>query len=413
MPRMTREQRKNQIVHLHHQGNTDEQIAHMLNLTVRTVAGYLRGMRSSTAAPKQMMQQATGNGTVAGHIASDDAAGIETWNDSWVPKTDSYSIMEMSHAEREALARYPHTPPEILTSLARSEEHNIRDAVAANPNTPHAVLYELYDDQNWHVRGCVARNPGIPEDLLGLIASRHSVAPYPASLAAQHPKATPEMLQRLIHQDYTLGDARRHALAHPNLPAETLREVAAESDHPTDLFAVASNPGCPADVLEELAGHRDQVIRGAVAANPNAPVHLLDRLAREPVSEGGFMHVNHMVSLNRNTSSETLAWLARNIENLHREVAQHPNSSDETLSELSESSVLAVRAAAQNTINGWLTRHHLSSEHQAILDEHDLIVRLRHMLEGNGPVFASSTLRAMQGQAAADAEAAGLGYLLR
>ena len=52
----------------------------------------------------------------------------------------------------------PSIPPEILTQLARDENHYVRIGVALNPSTPPEVLAELARDRSTVVRLSVAQN---------------------------------------------------------------------------------------------------------------------------------------------------------------------------------------------------------------------------------------------------------------
>jgi hypothetical protein len=104
----------------------------------------------------------------------------------------------------EDQAQDPNTPPEVLATLATSNEAEVRYCVAGNPSTPAAVLealardegnFEQFGDGNdfhdYFVYDRALRNPSLPIEALQRLASHNQ--DYLQELAA---KALQERLAR-------------------------------------------------------------------------------------------------------------------------------------------------------------------------------------------------------------------------
>ena len=121
-----------------------------------------------------------------------------TWNptvkalvDEAKESTDEARLSELGRVSpptvREAVARNPHTPVEVLTRLADDPEWRVREHVAENPRTPADVLVVLASDSSGAVRERVAKNPSAPteaQDLAGAIAARRLEAETTSSVEA-------------------------------------------------------------------------------------------------------------------------------------------------------------------------------------------------------------------------------------
>lgn len=107
-------------------------------------------------------------------------------------------------------------------------------------------------------------------------------------------------------------------------------------------IAVASNPRCPTDVLDMLAGGPSFVVCAAVASNPNCSVDRLRLLAQHPNAL-----VGKAVASAARVSPKTLAWLGQtSSEEVRVAVARNPTASAELLGWMADTDLApAVRIA--------------------------------------------------------------------
>lgn len=192
------------------------------------------------------------------------------------------SLLEAPLAERMQVAHS--NDIKGLAILAEDDDVNIRRVVAQNPATPRSVHQLLELDDSQHVRAALARNPKISPQLLLTLVRDYTWSAVPIRLAAAlNPAATPEILA-LLAQDQAslvrqtvgqnsqasaeiLNHARQRALiealyardpwlhmlalGHPATPIEHLAK-GIHSPWWLGRAALAENPGCPRDVLEQL-----------------------------------------------------------------------------------------------------------------------------------------------------------------
>lgn len=71
---------------------------------------------------------------------------------------------------RWAVAKNPHTPPEVLEALAADEVNLVRALTATNPATPPHALEKLFHDEP-RIREGLTGNPSTPPKLLALMAA--------------------------------------------------------------------------------------------------------------------------------------------------------------------------------------------------------------------------------------------------
>ena len=193
------------------------------------------------------------------------------------------SLLEAPLAERIQVAHS--NDIKGLAILAEDDDINIRLLVAQNPATPRTVHQLLELDDSQHVRAALARNPNISPKLLLMLARDYTWSAVPIRVAAAlNPVATPEILE-LLAQDQAslvrqtvrqnpqataeiLDLARQRgliealyaldpwlhmlALGHPATPIEHLTK-GVHSPWWQGRAALAENPSCPSDVLEQLA----------------------------------------------------------------------------------------------------------------------------------------------------------------
>lgn len=134
----------------------------------------------------------------------------------------------------------------LLDIFRRHINYNLRAAVGGNRAAWPAMLLELAVDQHVEVRIAVAANPSLPQEAVDLVLADPVLA------------------------------VQRGLAGNPMTPTEKLREWVGYWNK-TDI-AIASNPSCPADVMDRIIeiGHTDACVR--LVCNPSTPIHLLDRM---------------------------------------------------------------------------------------------------------------------------------------
>jgi len=118
---------------------------------------------------------------------------------------------------------------------------------------------------------------GTPEQKVSLISKMHETGTPAEILVAQHKNAPSHVVAKALSCPLT-----RHkiaALAHPNAPAEALREYA--DKHEQFHGAVSVNPNSPPDVLEKLSKSKYQHVLENVASNKNTPDPVLSDMSKK------------------------------------------------------------------------------------------------------------------------------------
>ncbi|WP_457598820.1 HEAT repeat domain-containing protein [Hydrogenimonas sp.] len=119
---------------------------------------------------------------------------------------------------RWAVAKNPHTPPDVLTKLATDEVNLVRALVATNPNTPGAVLHKLFSDEKI-VRDGLSGNPSTPPKLLAVLADDSDK--MVRMRVAENPSAPEEVLRKLANDP----DENVAKAAEANLKREKIDEA--------------------------------------------------------------------------------------------------------------------------------------------------------------------------------------------
>ncbi|WP_158590251.1 5'-3' exonuclease H3TH domain-containing protein [Deinococcus sp. RM] len=109
--------------------------------------------------------------------ALDTLAGDQTWQVRWgvalnpaTPAPVLHKLSEDSDEDvRQAVVRHANCPGVVLSSLATDDSDQVKYAVALNSRTPREGLETLMED-DWELRQAVARNPECPLDLLSQLA---------------------------------------------------------------------------------------------------------------------------------------------------------------------------------------------------------------------------------------------------
>lgn len=183
---------------------------------------------------------------------------------------DSFSLV------RAKIAKNTHTPPELLTILAKDEEAGVRAAVAENPNTPISVLTllskDLKDlkDLNGLVLYKVADNLHTPPEVLSILAKndnngiRDHVARNPNT-----PTSVLTLLSKDSDRSVCIGVANNI-----HTPTEVLSTLASNKQHCDVRLAVAFNPNTPISV-------RDALIVALIKQHPNMRRYIEIRRKKE------------------------------------------------------------------------------------------------------------------------------------
>jgi Leucine rich repeat variant len=225
-----------------------------------------------------------------------------------------------------ALAQNEQTPSIVLGQLGQLEDPEIINALLTNPQTPAAVLQreipKIQDEKQLELvlRGNrnQQRNLNMPGELLAPFAQ--SSSDTMRFLVARYRSALPETLELLAADKYDL-----------------VRQTVAEnpSTSPTVLTAMAQQ-----DHLNSSSGSAHSV-SGKIVERKDAPAEALDFVAKQPVQWMRIRVANHP-----NTSTETLTWLAENEshEQVLQAVVKHPRASEAVLERLGSHENENVRA---------------------------------------------------------------------
>ncbi|NBO26600.1 MAG: hypothetical protein EBU96_07400 [Actinobacteria bacterium] len=193
---------------------------------------------------------------------------------------------------RQGVALNPKAPIELLEALSSDEGETgsiIRWSVASNPSTPLRILRRLWRDSDEYVRQCVAGNISISKGfLLEILDEAQKLKSNRVTFVSEiagNPKTPVEVLVALSKDKDKW--VRRVVAQNTRTPKENLRLLAKER-LPKEEFsgsnvraAVASNPMCPADLLESLSRDKSAEIRRSVAQNPSARTEVLEWLAQD------------------------------------------------------------------------------------------------------------------------------------
>jgi len=205
----------------------------------------------------------------------------------------------VSYVRRRAAA-HPMLAPDLIATILESSDDAMRTAAASNPSLDPDACHIAAADRSMEVRGAAAANPALPATLLATLAT--DTATHVRLHAARNPRAESEILTRLAHDENPEVRVVVASRAGADADAGVLRSLSGDVD-PRVCAAVAANPRCPADLLEELvsiaplealsnpqapealltaASLLDTAeFRAAVASNPATPAAVLTRLARD------------------------------------------------------------------------------------------------------------------------------------
>ena len=243
-------------------------------------------------------------------------------------------------AIRGAVASNPGCPPVLLTILASDPAPIVRSAAVANVSCPEAALAAAAGDE-FDVRWFLAGNPACPSEALDVIAEDpsfvllHSVATNPncsqqtlLRLAAWHPGA--EVSDPGVARTRAT-DMRSFVASNPACPPQMLQQLAGD---PATLVraAAAANPDIAAGALQKLAASPDVAVQAAAAANPACPPQMIRKLVRSADPSGSGLRVISAAAANAACPQDLLRDLVRSTNPaLRREVVTNPAATAEML----------------------------------------------------------------------------------
>ncbi len=290
-------------------------------------------------------------------------------------KTSSDRLFELTKLSVELaqlVAKNPCTPPDLLRELGASRDYTTRKNVAANPNTPTEVLLKLgakFPEQlldNPIFSLLLLENPNLIEEiprttLLSLLKCETVPASFlewaankrdrDAHIAlAMNARTSGAVLETLVGSEY--AEVSELARLHVNWAGEMTQswnEVVKEVIQTTALSYnyngrenaenLAYRGLIPNFALEQLARHKNKVIRSLVADNPNTPVKLLEQLVRDEDK-----YIRTFVADNPNIQVKLLEQLARDEDILVREsVARNRKTPTQLLEQLARDEEKFVR----------------------------------------------------------------------
>ncbi|KHD73319.1 hypothetical protein MB27_35475 [Actinoplanes utahensis] len=239
-------------------------------------------------------------------------AVIEGPADRWADPLPTWAYRRLAdHPEpvvRDMLTYLPGTPRDVIVALARDPHPRIADAArallrhtpaqpatmgrdqavsfaestspwnraqaAADPELPAAWVGVLATDPEPQVRLAVSMRPGLTEEQRAAIPVEIGPElPVPAWVLA----AGPDELRRCARSAH-IG-LRRSAACHPELPADLIAALAADTDPTVRLLLCEHQPAAPPDLLlrTHLESDDDDLLR-----HPTFPCTGLARLASSP-----------------------------------------------------------------------------------------------------------------------------------
>jgi hypothetical protein len=199
---------------------------------------------------------------------------------------------------RATLAFGSQLPIEMLPRLAQDQQWRVRAAVAMHPHLGILESQVLASDEHSTVRAFLARHTRFAE-VVEVLARDHGWEVQCA--AADNPMASPEVrdaltsvdeIQRSVAESWAAGaphDGNGAALGRADPSEAWSGEDAAilalrhgDDSMPRVLFA--AGPGCPVEVLVDLAPSASWWVRIAIARNPRTPRELVAVLAAKDIN---------------------------------------------------------------------------------------------------------------------------------
>ncbi|MEH2090230.1 hypothetical protein [Nostoc sp.] len=291
---------------------------------------------------------------------------------------------------REAVARNPNTPTEVLLKLGKEfpdaitanpifnllllenpESHFVRLSLARSTTTSESAIAQLSKIENEEILCAVARNPKTPLHILEQLVSP-PLYPDPEYATecdfdrlfiaiAQNPNTSESLLLQLAERGSSYVEM---AIAqNPKTPLSLLNKFA-DWENFSMHEAIARNPQAPSAMLEKLAGENEKEVRDLVKNNPNVSetaiaiinfiegkpgtsIDLLERLASDRRAS-----VRRLVAAHPSTPAKVLEKLAQDTdEDVPFKAANNPNATSTVLEFFAESLVKQIqRLSSSNEI---------------------------------------------------------------
>ncbi|WP_417542035.1 hypothetical protein [Methylophaga thalassica] len=277
----------------------------------------------------------------------------------------------LTEKRRDALklARWEHTPADVLGLLAGMQDEAVRLRLDKNPATQTQTLNNLYCDEVdisfitliakhvhtsaevlWQILQtttdldlvrAVVKNPNADDKTLSLISEQFT-GQFDAELAS-HPATSSDVLMSL----YARGNAFIQAavVCHDSCPV-TLFTLAAKQENTLILRHLAANLHIDKRLTARLALDKDYSVRRAAASHKNLPAWVLEELVSDE-SE----YVRRVVAAREDLTSEMMNSLIADADHWVRQwVALNPKLSESQLYSLSQDECKEVRrAVARNS----------------------------------------------------------------
>jgi len=250
----------------------------------------------------------------------------------------------------------PETPAAELERLATCDDADVREAVARHPNTPPEVLYDLAGD----FPEAFFENP-----VLELLFLEDPSLLERVSESALEAEETPEKWLRRASRSSSTR-VRTAAAANPRLPRDVLGRLLADENDRVRSFTIDGRPALSEKALRRLSADPSCRVRQSVARHGNTPDAVIEQLAEDENAD-----VRFSVS-RRSPSSSTVVQTFENGESRTRSVAgagAHSSLPVDVLETLSEDSDHRVRKAVsrnENTPEAVLDRL-LEDPHKSVL----------------------------------------------
>ncbi|MEH2059718.1 MAG: hypothetical protein V7K97_26895 [Nostoc sp.] len=266
---------------------------------------------------------------------------------------------------REAVARNPNTPIEVLLKLGKE----FPDAITANPIFN---LLLLENPDSHFVRLSLARSTTTSESAIARLSKIEDEEILCA--VARNPKTPLHILEQLLENPPTFYDDENAdefdfdelfiaIVQNPNTSESLLLQLA-ERGSSNVKMAIAQNPKAPLSLLNQFADWRNFRMHKAIARNPQAPSAILEKLAGENEKEIRDLVKNHpnvsetaiaiinFIEGKPGTSIDLLELLASDRRASVRPlVATHPSTPAKVLEKLAQDTDPNVPPQAANNPN--------------------------------------------------------------
>lgn len=224
---------------------------------------------------------------------------------------DMSTLYSLQSDTPHSLASNPSVPPSHLASLVSSKDQRVRSALAANPSLANEDIRRLAFDSNDTVRYALASRQDLPPDVIRALACDQSR--FVRRILAENPTCTHEALKRLVSDSDVYVRERVAKLA--SLPPKICSWILSDTEErvflafadndkiPASIFAEAQkkyyveclqgqspsslkallllSQDCPIDALSDVCIPSSTEIRLALALIPGCPFELLSELARD------------------------------------------------------------------------------------------------------------------------------------